>query len=471
MDVYGSTFPGGFCVFHGGNENLGWAHTVIGADVNDVYRLRTHPQNKNLYWYDNQWRAFDTREVALRVKVGPAHITVRKETLWSVHGPCLRNRDGVYAIRTGLLAEVRAGEQWYRLNKVKNFSEFQSVFQHYNAFQGLNVVYADREGNIYSAANVLIPTGRDAAHDWRQIQPGHLPELVWPFQFYPHSELPQVLNPSSGFVFNTNNTVMCPTDTALALDISRYPECQWGWDRTNNNRASRLLELMAQRTQPLTWEEFKRIKYDQSLPRNSRFMAQMKPLFEVDTTRYPDVAGLVHTLGTWDRSFSPESEGAAVFSIAIYELWKEEKGGGLRFFQEGFAVSPERAVRTLRKVQARFRKHFHRQRILLGEMLRHRRGRVDLPAGGFADVLGALVGEPGRDGRFRATVGDSFVMLMDFGSEETRVEAIHAYGASSNPSSPHYTDQMELFLKHQTRPVRLSMDWHREHAQSQYHPQ
>mgnify|MGYP000162106588 FL=1 len=43
LNILGGTFAGGICIFHGANENLGWAHTVNHADFSDVYQLEMHP--------------------------------------------------------------------------------------------------------------------------------------------------------------------------------------------------------------------------------------------------------------------------------------------------------------------------------------------------------------------------------------------------------------------------------------------
>lgn len=45
-NAIGGTFHGGCTVFHGVNENLGWAHTVNNFDPIDVYQLQPDPKKK-----------------------------------------------------------------------------------------------------------------------------------------------------------------------------------------------------------------------------------------------------------------------------------------------------------------------------------------------------------------------------------------------------------------------------------------
>jgi acyl-homoserine-lactone acylase len=52
--VAGGFFPGSPFMLHGHNQHLGWANTVNGPDLVDVYKLVINPANPNQYgWTDN----------------------------------------------------------------------------------------------------------------------------------------------------------------------------------------------------------------------------------------------------------------------------------------------------------------------------------------------------------------------------------------------------------------------------------
>jgi acyl-homoserine-lactone acylase len=54
-NMLGGLLPGGCLIFHGTNENLGWAHTVNYQDKLDVFQLEINPANKDQYKFDGKW--------------------------------------------------------------------------------------------------------------------------------------------------------------------------------------------------------------------------------------------------------------------------------------------------------------------------------------------------------------------------------------------------------------------------------
>jgi acyl-homoserine-lactone acylase len=100
------------------------------------------------------------------------------------------------------------------------------------------------------------------------------------------------------------------------------------------------------------------------------------------------------------------------------------------------------------------------------------RGGKTWPLWGFTDVHAAMTGKPfGKRGQFRGFVGEGLVVFGKWQNGKLQsAEAIHQYGSSNKPNSPHYADQVEMYLKHQTRPVTLEMDEIRRTAVRSYHP-
>jgi acyl-homoserine-lactone acylase len=77
-----------------------------------------------------------------------------------------------------------------------------------------------------------------------------------------------------------------------------------------------------------------------------------------------------------------------------------------------------------------------------------------LPANTRSKLLSSATGLT-QDG-YWVNHGTSFMLVVDFGTKPPRAEALLAYGESSDPRSPHFRDQLELFWQKQLRPVAFS---------------
>ena len=161
LNIVGGLFPGSPVVFVGHNQNLGWSHTVNRPDLIDVYELQIHPENKNKYLFQGRWEELEVSKAILPVKIfGPLSWKFKKEILWSVHGPVIRNDSGTFAIRYSGYGEIRQVEQWFRMNKSKNLNDFVNAMEML-ALPMFNTLYADKDGNIYYAVSythLTLPT-------------------------------------------------------------------------------------------------------------------------------------------------------------------------------------------------------------------------------------------------------------------------------------------------------------------------
>ena len=62
-------------------------------------------------------------------------------------------------------------------------------------------------------------------------------------------------------------------------------------------------------------------------------------------------------------------------------------------------------------------------------------------------------------------------MLARFCEGLPKLESIMPYGASSKPESPHYTDQMEMFVNKELKSMTLDKEEIYENAAKIYHSQ
>ncbi|MBU1820196.1 MAG: acylase [Bacteroidetes bacterium] len=461
-NMLGGLFPGGPVVFLGTNENLGWAHTVNHQDKIDVYQLEINPDDPYQYRFDGKWERLEAKKVKLKVKVGPIRVPVKKEVLWSKYGATLRNDQGTFSIRFGANQDIRAAEQWYRMNKARNFAEFYKAME-MTAIPGFNTIYADRNDTIFYVSNGKIPL-RNPAYDWQGTLPGNTSRTLWT-QYHPVQDLPQYLNPESGYLFNTNNTPYNATGTGDNLAADDFDQTM-GYETIDNNRSLRMQELFGQYDQ-LSYENFKRIKYDNQLPDKLAYPTDLEVLFKVDTVAHPDIKPLVKTLQEWDRKSDADSQGAAVF-LMCYRYFYE------KFAKTGYDQSPGEAecVQALRTVKSELFTTFGRFDVTLGEFQKLVRGRKVLPIWGLPDVITAIYPTEYKNGKVKAAVGESYIELVRYPKDGLPIiESVINYGASNRPDSPHYADQMELFVEQKTKKMTLDKEQVLREAKRIYSPQ
>lgn len=455
-NVLGGLFPGGATVFHGVNEHLGWAHTVNYQDRLDVYQLQTDPARPNQYFFDGNWLFLEEKTVRLRVKGLP--VAVRRKAYWSKYGPTVVTKRGTFAIRTGAFMDFRGMEQWYRMNKARSFHEFYDALKpvHLPMF---NVVYADRD-TIFYVSNGKMPL-RERGFNWRGTLPGNTSKTLWT-RFHPLSDLPQYVNPKGGYLFNMNHSPFNATAPADNLKPAAFDPAM-GYERHNNNRSTRFGELM-RGVEKLDYAHFKRLKYDLQLPKKPAYgWADFNPLFTLKPGEAGDVRDLVETLNAWNRQATTDSRGAAVF-LRFYKFWESRKPASAR-------MTAVDCLEGLRVVKADFLKHFGKPDPTLGEIQKLVRGDRELPQPGLPDVLSAIYTEPHRGGTWRATQGESYISLVRFPKTGLPViETVNCYGASNRPASPHFADQMDLFVNQKTKSMTLDKTTVLREAKRVYHP-
>jgi acyl-homoserine-lactone acylase len=465
-NMLGGVFPGGNLIFHGTKPMHGWAATINWPDLVDMYELRLNPQNKNQYWFDGKWENLETCKAKLRVKVGGVVIPVTKTFYRTKYGPALKNKTGIFATRVGTLMDIRVGDQLYKMNKARNLDEFKDALR-MRALGSINLVYADKDQNLFYISNGLIPK-RQPGHNWRKVVRGDTSATLWT-EYVPLDRLPQVQNPSCGFIFNTNNTPLTATCTAENRKAEEFP-AEMGIQVWDNNRSRRFMELV-DNGQKITYEDFKRIKYDLKYPSGGAFIESLKPLFNLDPAKYPDVADAIRIMQRWNRVAHKDNTDCALLVVAFWDLFKKYHGGSVTL-ERGFEnLKEEDIVEAVRKARKFMLKHYGKLDPPFGTLQRHRKGSVDLPMSGVPDVLAAMLSNVQKDGRYKAAAGESYIQLAVFGPDGIEsLETINAYGASNKPQSPHYTDQMERFVNQQTKTMTFERSQIEAQAERIYHP-
>lgn len=451
IDLYGATQVGLPVLRFVFSDYLGFTHTVNSPSAVTFYRIATAAGG---YRFDGKVLPFRTRRQTLRIRQPDGSFRTEIVTVRAtVQGPVVGERDGApIAMRVAGLDRPFALEQYWQMATAHDFTGFQAAVARLQV-PTFNIVYADRDGHIEYLYNGLIPrhTFGDL-HYWASTVPGDTSRTLWD-DYLRFDELPKAIDPPGGTVENSNDP---PWDTAWpqVLDPAPFaaaiPAAPSGGGAL---RMARAIHMLA---------EDPKISFDQLIAdkwsHHCELAERVLPDLLEAAVRYGDelawrAAGV---LAHWDRTTNADSRGALLFLD-----WAQRPGAASGFEPGGFAhpfdiyrplttpsglADPEGAVRALKAAAQDMLASSGALDTPWGEVMRLKIDSVDLPASGGPERLGlfdVLDFSAPQNGTRAADFGGSYVALVSF-DRPTRAKVLLSYGSSTQPGSPHRSDQLAL---------------------------
>lgn len=461
LNLAGAGFPGTPILTQGVTPTHGWTHTVNQPDLVDVYALEVDDGDKpTKYMFDGDWREFERFKSKFRVKlVGPFSLPITRDALWSEHGPVLSTPSGHYGIKFSGLGEVRQLEQWYHMSKADTFPKWKAALAE-NGVLSFNIVYANKDGDIGHIYNARMPK-RIEGPEWGEILPGDKSELIWD-EFVPVTDLPQLWNPESGWVFSANSHPFMITDTAYNQKRSQFSKT-FGLEPRVTNRAMRAMAQI-EGDKSITEEELLAYRSDAQYHPDFRLRTMLDSLADKDLGDDADIKAAQAVLREWDGSAKADSPGAALAIMTGARAYGGE-------FKDNL-MDPEQAFR---EVVSEMMAIFGQVDPLWGDVSRLQRGDVDLPLNGGPDTLRAIYPDPANleaTKTMNAAAGDSHIMYADWDENgDVIVRSIHQYGAATlDKTSPHYDDQAVLFANEEYKVMPMTLEDVLKVAERDYRP-
>ncbi len=478
--VAGAALVGTPAIAAGHNGFAAWGVTAGLSDNTDFFLEEIGPDGRSVREGE---RFVPCRLRRERIEVRGSH-PVEDVVLETPRGPI------VTPVLTGVSRALSLRAVWLdplpiggllRLHRVRSFAEFRQALAEWPHIP-LNVVYADVTGTIGWQLAGQVPRRRCGSG--LIPQPGWLPGAGWEPELVPADALPWSENPPAGFIATANNRPRRDGDGPFL-----------GVDHLDGYRVARIIEALGSRSD---WD----IRSTQALQLDVLSLPWRELRDVVLSVAADDPAAqlALRLLREWDGLVAADSAAASVFECFLAELARRVVaakaprsaewvlGQGFGGFSDGSSWSIRRAGHLVRLLRAQPDGWFERpwDEVIaeaLASAVRYLEGRYGpdpdgwawgrvrpltlvhpladplraprllqclfnlgpFPWGGDANTVSAA-GTTLLDPTGRVTFMASLRLVVDVGNwDETRVAL--PGGQSGNPLSPHYDDQLRLWLR------------------------
>ncbi|GMG87582.1 penicillin acylase family protein [Biformimicrobium ophioploci] len=463
----------------GHNSERGWGLTMFQNDDMDFYLEELNPENPTQVRVGDGWQEIISREEKIQVKgQDPVAVTIRATPRGPIINDVFDGFDGRQPVSLWwafLQTENPMLDALYKMNHADSLEAFGKAVSGIHA-PGLNVMYADAEGNIAWWAAAKVPNRPAHVQPWLILDGASGNDE--PDGFHPFSSNPQEVNPERGYIVSANHQ---PQNAQPVPGYYNLPA-----------RARRIDQLIAGNSRPLDLGDNMAIQMDDGSDFALRALDRMIPVVENLARGNAQQEPLLQALQAWDGQFSLESIAATVFTEWQYQVaraafhdelgesffgllvrtrsidhgfynlvenpespwWNNSENPELGGFEGAIAAGWSNAIAVLQEKLGEDTNQWQWQAVHTFEQ-EHPMGKIALldrflnvgpvPVSGSHAVPNNLSQRFGS-GHQAVKSGPSTRRLIDFGSAENSLGILPA-GQSGNPFDAHFEDQLPLYVQ------------------------
>jgi penicillin amidase len=289
----------------GHNLHVAWGVTNVMVDDVDFFIERINPENPRQYWYKDHWEDMKIREEIIQVK---GQKPVKTEILLTRHGPIINevkqgSQEPVISARWACTEGLQPARAVYLLAKAKDIHDVIEALKYWE-LPGQNFVFADTNGDIGYWCCATIPIRPKG--DGLLPVPGWTGEYEWK-GYVPFEERPHLLNPEQGFVATANSKII---GGGYPHMIGLY------WEPMD--RITRIHQLLKAK-EKISVDDIKRMHQDIYCLLASEITPHM---IEVLEHRFSDEKArkAKYILSGWDFMMDKDSVGACLYAVTLRKM-------------------------------------------------------------------------------------------------------------------------------------------------------
>lgn len=501
VDVMGASLGGLPLVNIGFNENVAWSHTVNYAPRFALFALSLDPSDSTKYMMDGKSKPMTKKELSVETVTNGVAQTVKRTFYFSEQGPIVADAalgmgwtyKNAFAMTDVNFSNHRMLKQWWDIDKATSLASMKASLEATVGLPWVNTVATDRQGQVFYGNFTPVPLVSDA-----QLS-ACVPAELKPYQgrgiyilaghtsacalgddpaapqkgIFAGSKLPSLLR--NDYVQNSNDTHWLTNPAQPILAGSAIMGANSGALNARTRQGLTQIESRLSGADGLAGRKFTAANLQQIAMSNDAYYARsmLADLREACIAPSSDIAKGCAVIANWDGKANSDSVGWPLFEqwyarmeSAGPNFWKVQADphdpihtpSGLRVSDPAVKARARQALAAAMQALDGFKIDYTKP---WGSLIQVEAGgkRIAMhggsggvwdPASGLTyseQIYNAQNTKQRGDGTLIPMWGSSIVLTVSFEGGTPKAQGFLSYSQSTDPRSPHASDQTERFAR------------------------